>query len=126
MVLYPILLSQSWSTTVPNFMLVSGIVQSGQNLALSRLANNDEEENKPGLIFFYDFEKAFNSIDLTNVNNCLKHFNFSEDFIKWVKLFYNDAKSCVTSNGYLSDFFSRSARRSLGMSPFHLSLHHMY
>ena len=39
MVLYPILLSQSWSTTVPNFMLVSGIAQSGQNLALSRLAN---------------------------------------------------------------------------------------
>ena len=39
MVLYPILLSQSWPTTVPNFMLVSGIAQSGQNLALSRLAN---------------------------------------------------------------------------------------
>ena len=38
MVLYPILLSQSWSTTVPNVMLVSGIAQSGQNLALSRLA----------------------------------------------------------------------------------------
>ena len=38
MVLYPILLSQSWSTIVPNFMLVSGIAQSGQNLALSRLA----------------------------------------------------------------------------------------
>ena len=38
MVLYLILLSQSWSTTVPNFMLVSGIAQSGQNLALSRLA----------------------------------------------------------------------------------------
>ena len=38
MVLYPFLLSQSWSTTVPNFMLVSGIAQSGQNLALSRLA----------------------------------------------------------------------------------------
>ena len=38
MVLYPILLSQSWSTTVPNFMLVSGIAQSGQILALSLLA----------------------------------------------------------------------------------------
>ena len=38
MVLYPILLCQAWSTTVPNFMLVSGIAQSGQNLALSRLA----------------------------------------------------------------------------------------
>ena len=40
MVLYPILLSQSWSTAVPNCMLVSGIAQSGQNLALSRLANS--------------------------------------------------------------------------------------
>ena len=39
MVLYPIILSQALSTTVPNFMLVSGIAQSGQNLALSRLAN---------------------------------------------------------------------------------------
>ena len=38
MVLYPILLSQSWSTTVPNFILVSRIAQSDQNLALSRLA----------------------------------------------------------------------------------------
>ena len=38
MVLYPILLSQTWSTTVSNFMLVSRITQSGQNLALSRLA----------------------------------------------------------------------------------------
>ena len=38
MVLYPIWLSQSWPTTVPNYMLVSRIAQSGQNLALSRLA----------------------------------------------------------------------------------------
>ena len=38
MVLHLILLSQSWSTTVPNFMLVSGKAQSGQNLALSLLA----------------------------------------------------------------------------------------
>ena len=38
MVQYPILVSQSWSTTLPNFMLVSGIAQSGQNLALRSLA----------------------------------------------------------------------------------------
>ena len=37
--------------------------------------------------------------------NCLKHFNFGEDFLKLVKLFYNDAKSCVTNNGCLSDYF---------------------
>ena len=38
MVLYPVLLSQSWSTTVPNCMLVSGIAQSGKILALSHLS----------------------------------------------------------------------------------------
>ena len=45
MVLYPIMLSQSWSTTVPNFMLVSRIAQSGQILALSRLAKFPEADS---------------------------------------------------------------------------------
>ena len=71
---------------------------------LFEIIDNTEEENKPGLIFFSDFEKAFDSIDHTHKINCLKHFNFGKDFIKWVKLFYNDAESCVTNNRYLSDF----------------------
>ena len=50
-------------------------------------------ENKPGLIFFSCLKEAFNSIDHTYIINCLKHFNFGEDLIKWVKLLYNDAKS---------------------------------
>ena len=37
-VLYLEMLSRSWSTTVPDFMLVSGKAQSLKNLALSRLA----------------------------------------------------------------------------------------
>ena len=72
---------------------------------LFEIIDNAEEENKPGLIFFTDFEKAFDSIDHTYIINCLKHFNFGEDFIKWIQLFYKDAKSCVSNNGYLSDFF---------------------
>ena len=43
---------------------------------LFEIIDNTEEENKPGLIFFSDFEKAFDSIDHTYVINCLKHFNF--------------------------------------------------
>ena len=79
---------------------------TGENIRLLfEIIDNSEEETKPGLIFFSDFEKAYDSIDHTYIINCLKHFNFSEDFIKWVKLFYSDAKSCVTNNGYLSDFF---------------------
>ena len=78
----------------------------GENIRLLfEIIDNPEEENKPGLIFFTDFEKAFDSIDHTYIMNCLKHFNFGEDCIKWIQLFYKDAKSCVSNNGYLSDFF---------------------
>ena len=52
-----------------------------------------------------DFEKAFDSINHTFIIRCQKHFNFGEDFIRWVKLFYHDSKSCVSNNGNMSNFF---------------------
>ena len=70
--------------------------------------------------FFTDFEKAFDSIDHTYIINCLKHFNFGEDFIKWIQLFYKDAKGCVSNNVYLSDFFpiSRGVRQGCPLSTY--------
>ena len=38
------------------------------------------------------------------MKNCLKHFNLGDD-IKWIDLFYSDAKRCVTNIGCLSNFF---------------------
>ena len=57
MVLYPILPSQSWSTVVPNFMLVSSKAQSGQNLALSHLATQATEKGLGdfNMILLYHF-----------------------------------------------------------------------
>ena len=34
-------------------------------------------------------------------------FNFKEDFKRWVKVFYTDISSCVTSNGFASPFFNQ-------------------
>ena len=52
--------------------------------------------------------------------NCLKHFNFGENFIKWIELFYSDAKGCVTNNGFLSSFFpiKRGVRQGCPLSPY--------
>ena len=100
----------------------------GENIRLLfEIIDNTEEENKPGLIFFSDFENAFDSIDHTYIINCLKHFNFGKDFIKWVKLFYKDAKSCVTNNGYLSDFFPvlRAVPFLLTSSSYALNYYHI-
>ena len=93
----------------------------GENIRLLiETIDNAEEENKPGLIFFTDYEKAFDSIDHTYIINCLKHFNFGEDFIKWIQLFCKDAKSCISNNGYLSDFFPilRGVRQGCPLSTY--------
>ena len=71
------------------------------------------------LYFHFVFKKAFDSISHDYMFKCLRHFNFSDDLINWVKLFYKDAKSCVANNGYDSDFFHirRGVRQGCPLSP---------
>ena len=77
------------------------------------------ESNLPGMIFFSDFEKAFDSINqeymFEYMFKCLRHFNFENDLLNWVKLLYKNAKSCVTNNGHHSDFFPHMAWRETGL-----------
>ena len=77
------------------------------------------EHNLPALLFFSDFEKAFDSVSHDFMLDTLSHFNFGESIISWIKLFYNGANSCVTNNGYLSSFFpiQRGVRQGCPLSP---------
>ena len=78
----------------------------GENIRLLfEIIEHAEEQEIPGVIFFSDFEKAFDSIDHEFLLKCLKHFNFGDSFINWINLIYSNAKSCVTNNGFHSDFF---------------------
>ena len=72
------------------------------------------------MIFFSDFEKAFDSIDHDFLIKCLRYFNFEGSFINWIKLFYSNAKSCVNNNGHHSDFFpiQRGVRQGCPLSPY--------
>ena len=62
-----------------------------------------QRENKNRLLLLIDFEKAFDSISWPFLYNILEKFGFSENFVKWVKLFYKDIKAylsqCVFSEG---------------------------
>ena len=64
-------------------------------------------ENKqiPGLLFFSDFEKAYDTLNHEFMFKCLQHFNFGDDLIRWVKLFYHDISSIIMNNGYMSESF---------------------
>ena len=91
----------------------------GENIRiLYEALDYTEEQDIPGMIFFSDFEKAFDSIDHDFLTNCLKHFG--NDFIKWIKLFYSNAKSCITNNGFQSEFFpiKRGVHQGCPLSPY--------
>lgn len=93
----------------------------GENIRiLYEVLDYTDEQDIPGMIFFSDFEKAFDSVDHEFLTNCLKHFNFGNDFISWINLFYSNAKSCVSNNGFQSDFFQikRGVRQGCPLSPY--------
>ena len=62
-------------------------------------------KQKPGLLFFADFEKAFDSLNHSFILKCLKKLNFGSSLIKWVEVFYTNIKSLIINNGHLSDSF---------------------
>ena len=79
----------------------TGFIKSryiGKNIRLLfEITGNAEEETKPGLIFFSDHEKAFDSLDHMFLINCLKRLNFGKTFNGWINLFYNDAKRMMAT-----------------------------
>ena len=49
----------------------------GENVRLIfDILDHVNDQDLPSLLFFSDFEKAFDSLDHTFMINCLKHFNF--------------------------------------------------
>ena len=64
-----------------------------------------KDNNKPGILFFIDFEKAFDSLEWDFLNKCLELFNFGPEFIRWVNIFYKNTQSCVINNGLCCDYF---------------------
>ena len=58
-----------------------------------------KDNNETGILFFIDFEKAFDSLEWDFLNKCLELFNFGPEFIRWVNIFYKNIQSCVINNG---------------------------
>ena len=89
----------------------------GENVRLiSDIISYTAAKNLPGLAVFLDFEKAFDSIEWNFLFKVLDKLNF--DFKNWIQTFYSNTTSCVTNNGYASDFFKleRGVRQGCPLS----------
>ena len=74
----------------------------------------------PGSIVLLDIEKAFDSVEHGFLYEVLSRFNLADNFIQWVKTFYNCRKSYVINNGFLSKpiDMSRGIFQGCPVSPF--------
>ena len=60
----------------------------GENVRLLfDILDHINENDLSSLLFFSDFEKAYDSLDHDFMIRCLKHFNFGDSLINWVNLF---------------------------------------
>ena len=79
----------------------------GENIRLiDSLICCAKEQNIPGLLLFLDFEKAFDTIEWYFIRNTVSFFGFGASVISWVNLFYSGPESCVSNNGWASDFLA--------------------
>ena len=74
--------------------------------------------NGKGAFIFLDQEKAFDRISHKFMIKTLKAFGFGKRFINWVKIVYNNTKSAVKINGYLTPVFliERGVRQGCPLS----------
>ena len=65
----------------------------------------------PGLMVMIDFEKAFDTISWSFLYKTFEYFNFGQTFIHYIKLLYTSPVSCVTNNGFHTQFFNIKKKR---------------
>ena len=93
----------------------------GENIRLiSDIMFLTKFRQEPAILLLIDFEKAFDSLEWNFLHNTLKTFNFGEDFTRWIQVFYSEISSCVTNNGFSSEFFplTRSVRQGCPLAPY--------
>ena len=77
-----------------------------------------EDFNKPGAILCLDFKKAFDTLDWKFLFECLRKYNFGDNFIKWIRILYNKPSFSVKNNGWISKevIMNRGVRQGCAVS----------
>ena len=76
--------------------------------------------NMPGIMLFFDFETAFDSINWNFLFKCLEMYNFGPEFISHVKTLHRDITATIIDNGQISQWFhsDRGVRQGCPISPY--------
>ena len=68
----------------------------------------------PGLVVLIDFEKCFDRIEHRSIAGAMNYFGFGTNFIRMMMLLYNQLEMCMSSKGWISDFFCKTRGSNQG------------
>ena len=71
-------------------------------LNLLSTLNHCIQKKLNGLLLLIDFKKAFDSIYHEFISQTLRAFNFGEDIINWVRLFFTEIVAHIVMGGHLT------------------------
>lgn len=76
------------------------------------------KEDEGGVLLSVDLNKAFDRVEHDYLWQTMYKFGFGERLVSWLKLLYDNAKSCVKVNGVLTEVFAlrRSIRQGCPLS----------
>ena len=77
-----------------------------------------DQKNLTSSFICLDQEKAFDTVSRSYMFDTLRAFGFNDNFLRWIKLLYNDVSSSVIINNYISDSFpiKRGFRQGCSLS----------
>ena len=80
------------------------------------IVDHADKENLDGMLFAADIEKEFDSLEHNFLFATLAKFGFCPEFIKWIKVSFFQAKSCVMLTGYFN--FCHGTKQGDPLSPY--------
>ena len=111
------ILAERLKTVLPNIIHQKGSV-AGRNILeankmLQDIIDLSERQNINSSIIFLDYQKTFDRVECRWTYKCLEAFNCGSKVRNWIQMIFNNAKTCIFTNGIRS----RSMRQGCPFSP---------
>ena len=74
----------------------------------SEILAHYNKTHKAGVVILVDFEKCFDRVNFGSIKGTFRHFGFGENFIRMLFLLFTNLEMCTTSNGFHSEYFTKT------------------
>jgi exonuclease III len=78
---------------------------TNNNRLIEELIEHCNDQNIEAYLITLDAQKAFDSVDHDYLIKLLKHYNFPDVYVKWIKMIYTDLEASILVNGFTTEKF---------------------